>query len=410
MTLGSELHHRVAFDITAMTRAQCVRAFETMSWREHRDLAPVLWQLATSREWDDDAMHSAFRAAADRTDDERTSELRAESRAREVFEATVLGNLSTTDARAHLAFLGGGNDDHFLAALKPREGGKPLHRRMTIDEVCQKLPAFAPYYDIFVAVHAFPGVSRLEPLEWLRAFFVDIDYEKGLELAAMLGGARGVRRYRRQVLRGLLRLRRHPPDLIVHSGRGLHLYFSIAKDDILNAGDRPDVFRWREFEDGLVASFGGCTFGRHWIAVGDASARDTARVLRLAGSGNLKAANDPRPVRIIYRAPAREQTRDVAAQLALALRFRPGVVNRSAIRSDNVLVDLDGDVQLARIAEKLEGFDKGGDTHVAFCPNHADRPTPNFLIFSKADGAKVLHCRRGDCAPSEPRNAPVAAR
>jgi hypothetical protein len=90
------------------------------------------------------------------------------------------------------------------------------------------------------------------------------------------------------------------PHLVVMSGGGLHCYFRLAAQTELP--DRDACDRFKAVLKRLVRAIGGTPPGAH----ADSSRADTASILRVPGTFNLKRETQPRPVRLLRCAPAEE--------------------------------------------------------------------------------------------------------
>lgn len=385
-----------------LTRSVAVAAYDALSPEEYPAKEQEMWAavLAAGLDRDDDVVR-AFRRAHERhlaeraaNRDARQAERDSAIARRDALWAKAGPLVQVEQAMAHLRALDSQAAD-FLFVFIDRFSRQVTTRRFSPERIRQDLRGYVETgHEVYVTVQAFNG-ERRRAVDWpqqLRAFVLDVDFEKDLAKASAVGDM-AARRYRRRVQRLLLSLRRHPPDLVVHSGHGLHFYWWIDREDVLNNGGLPDTTRWLRYEHGLARA----------ARVADLAVTDLPRVLRLAGSVNLKDEGSPRAVTIIHARSPRAPSKDLAEDLRQAFGFAPEARGASPSRRPNVAVDVEVDVQLKRIAEASTVIERGHDCHVIRCPSpDHDDINPSFLVFSKADGFKVFKCRRCAAPPQHP--------
>lgn len=126
------------------------------------------------------------------------------------------------------------------------------------------IPEFGDRTDVYYSVNEFHGWRLVRLLRSLRCFYVDVDGCTDIYL----------------VLEALHDAGIPEPSFFVHSGRGLHLYWSIEP---VSAQALP---LWQRVQDRLIAAL---------TPIGaDPAARDCTRVLRLVGTKNGKSDTEVR--------------------------------------------------------------------------------------------------------------------
>lgn len=124
------------------------------------------------------------------------------------------------------------------------------------DKNHQCIDDFIGLIDVYLTPNQFYGWRRFDLLQSLRACYIDIDRELSLyELYELIDDS-------------LL----PAPSLLVHSGRGWHLYW------LIEPTGKHGLPQWQHMQDILIKAYGA-----------DPSARDCARVLRLVGTTNSKS-------------------------------------------------------------------------------------------------------------------------
>lgn len=355
-----------------LSRAQRILFFEHATPDQHEAYKHIVWQGASLEDAD---YVRTFRAA-----DARSNVLAAKRRS--VIEAQ---GFDAADAAVHLRVLqrdvDAGSTKFLVAFIDPRKRNRPKHEVVTLDEMRSTVPAMQKLgYDAFVAVHAFEGTRRSqEHVVRLRAYFVDLDLGKE--------GANRAGAMRFRYARILVRLKQLPPDLIVWSGNGMHVYWMIEPDDPASS----DLQLWSERESRLVAKFGG-----------DPAVKDAARVLRLAGSLNSKNVDEPKRCCVIYRSK-----RLLSADAPVPIHNGALLANRGTDRVPSPRPSVGGarprdvhaDHRVERILSRLDVV-RGPRRQPAEtswecrCPNpeHQDR-NPSFVVLLKPDGTIRLLCR-----------------
>lgn len=133
----------------------------------------------------------------------------------------------------------------------------------TPEQIRAFLHGLSGKHDTYFTVNEFYGWRLMRLLKSLRACFTDLD----------LG--REATRLDLEVALGLLREKSMPmPNLVIFSGRGLHLYWLLAHTS------PKALFVWQAVEAALIDALRGFYV--------DPRARDCSRVLRLAGTVNSK--------------------------------------------------------------------------------------------------------------------------
>lgn len=172
----------------------------------------------------------------------------------------------------HLAALQGGQQNQSTILFTPKNEKRRWHELVgnDLDALAQEINAWRGHEDVYVSVNNFFGWRRISLGTNLNAFFVDIDYhdpnQPALDSAFM----------RTRALFMIEDELKWPvPNLVIESGRGVHLYWLF---------DRPVPFkalpRWQHAQRNIVAALGG-----------DPMAADATRVLRLAGTINSKTGS-----------------------------------------------------------------------------------------------------------------------
>ncbi len=174
-----------------------------------------------------------------------------------------------------------------------------------IDENWNKLRLYEKhvFYGVLPRCRLPKKGGRSEDVKWARTFFCDLDYHKEMRLIeALIDGKvteEDLKREREDFIvqenkvvfidkPALEKVLRHvetkmgmKPQLVIDSGHGYHLYF-ILKETI-------DVEEWYLTQSSLINKLGG-----------DEKTKDPARLLRVAGTWNLKYRSKPVSCRIAY--------------------------------------------------------------------------------------------------------------
>jgi hypothetical protein len=184
------------------------------------------------------------------------------------------------DPRALLALVFGGHPDTHVD-LRAFKKGAPDHVAMLDTSAPSFWTGVADFLrenadrDVYFGVAGRDGRGRgLANLEYLGAMFVDVDFNKTPPEQAALRIA-------------LLDSHGVPPSMIVHSGGGLHLYWSLLAPLDLRTPERRDAVK------GLLKNLAR-------VAAGDPASAESARILRVPGTDNYKPEyGEPRGVEII---------------------------------------------------------------------------------------------------------------
>lgn len=122
--------------------------------------------------------------------------------------------------------------------------------------------------DIYITPNEFHGWRLIMLLRRINALYVDIDHHQTTGKVDMV-------RMAAEAMDNLERAHVPPPNVIVYTGRGIHLYWTLKEG--LSGRAMP---RWQACQRELVG-----------IVEGDKQSADVTRVLRMIGSTNSKANN-----------------------------------------------------------------------------------------------------------------------
>lgn len=166
----------------------------------------------------------------------------------------------------HHAFLAPGQQNAMIAWCK---GQKPAWPKLSPDArkaVQDQLSRWVDQPDTFITPNEFHGWRLIRLLSRINALYVDIDHHDAsgeVDMQRMAWGAIGA----------LERAHAPLPNVIVYTGRGIHLYWTLA--EALPAAALP---RWQACQRTLLGIVGG-----------DKQSADATRVLRMIGTTNAKA-------------------------------------------------------------------------------------------------------------------------
>ena len=168
--------------------------------------------------------------------------------------------------------------------------------------------------NVFFAAGSYAGVNRRDPVA-KRAFWLDLDgkdFDGGTEQAmrelALFLKATGLPR----------------PSIYVSSGRGVHVYWALARDVPVN--------EWKPVAAALKAKCEELGFNAD-----PTSTADPARVLRAPGSLNRKG-DVPIPCNILTDTGLTYEVNDIAKQLLVAPKLSGAVARLAALASNDDLV------------------------------------------------------------------------
>lgn len=122
--------------------------------------------------------------------------------------------------------------------------------------------------DIYITPNEFQGWRLIMLLRRINALYVDIDHHQSTGKVDMM-------RMAAEAMDRLERAHVPPPNVIVYTGRGIHLYWTLKEG--LSGKAMP---RWQACQRALVS-----------IVDGDKQSADATRVLRMIGTTNSKADN-----------------------------------------------------------------------------------------------------------------------
>lgn len=169
------------------------------------------------------------------------------------------------DHRAALA------PDQRSAMIAWCKGQQPAWPKITSDAhkaVQDQLSKWVNQPDTFITPNEFNGWRLIKLLSRINALYVDIDMHD-------TEGAVDMQRMAWDAVAALERAHAPLPNVIVYTGRGIHLYWTL--DTALPAAALP---RWQACQRELVKLLGG-----------DPQSADATRVLRMIGTTNSKADN-----------------------------------------------------------------------------------------------------------------------
>lgn len=271
--------------------------------------------------------------------------------------------------RAFLAFLEPDRwqDTRFVFVRMRKPPGSPegtpleiAHEYLTYDGFTKTVqPNIDEHWNYFITINRTRGARRTtNDVTATRAYFVDFDEDKAWDAA----GA--------------------PPDLVVQSKRGQHLYWRTSEGlDLLE--------EWVPTQKALIKRFGS-----------DPQVCDLPRVMRLPGTWHLKDPSDPHMVRIVQRRDVPEVSRKRCAMLAQSL---PLSIDWSEGGSANYAANTVPS-KVKRMPRHLRDlfnlFEKQGkgtpipvkDGWLLRCPGHPDS-NPSMLVMLKETGVIRLCCR-----------------
>lgn len=225
-------------------------------------------------------------------------------------------------------------------------------------------------FNVFVTINAFEEGSvlrRAQDCTRVRSFFLDID-----------------RKYDGELPRDSLEL--FPPDLVVESGGGWHVYYGILESDPVAR----NTHKWSHIEQALV---------KHFRA--DEKAMDVSRILRMPGTLNLKDPTNPRPCAIEYTRDKALRP-DIGDRLVSAFELELTPQRASVSRAAGIDADGASNSALAAVLDAAreqdlrpdKQRDPGETRWLMHCPNpdHEDR-NPSCVLLVEKDGGLRMFCR-----------------
>jgi hypothetical protein len=170
----------------------------------------------------------------------------------------------------HLAALQGGQQNQSTIVFTPKNEKRRWHELVgdDLDRLADEINHWRGHEDVYVSVNNFFGWRRISLGTNLNAFFVDIDYHDASQPAFDSAFMRARALYMIED-----ELKWPTPNLVIESGRGIHIYWLFDKPVPFKA-----LPRWQHAQRNIVAALGG-----------DRMAADATRVLRLAGTINSKS-------------------------------------------------------------------------------------------------------------------------
>lgn len=260
---------------------------------------------------------------------------------RDIFLATLLGDTKLFTE---------------LRALPPQPNSRTFLYYKDQDAINQFVQKWNHALNIYFVPNLSDGHGgKKENIRKLTCFFADFDVVKDYE------GDYG------KVL-GIIKGFEHLPSAIIHSGRGLHVYWFLKQHVDVDATAKDT---WESVQKGLAQHLGS-----------DPSVTDINNPMRLPDSLNIKDPQNPIPCSVVVMSCATYEFDDFIKYRATA-----------TVQQDHGVADIDSGI-IREVAEMLvrEGLFSAWEANQemkCFCPYHQEGRNPN-LRFSTSKG--VFRC------------------